>query len=485
MLKNVTAASPEQLRNLPTPARPKVDADDIVVPDGYDVTPILVGLTFPTSLAFAEDGTLFVCEAGSGWPLFPFVGARILAIEPSGAVREVVTEAEARLWGIDYRDGEIYAGFDGGATNKIVKYDVETGERTVLVDGIPGGGFHSVNGPAFGPDGYLYFNQGSVSLNGINGPEGFLLGAYNKYPDVHEIPGQDITLTGNDLSSSDPSDPLPTRTVSGAFKPFGTPAREGDEISGETLCTTGVFRTNPDGSGVELLAWGVRNGFGMAFDDQGDLFLSNFCMEDMGIRPVGNDPGQVLRVENAAEPHGSVQTPDWYGFPDYSADGLPVSDETHVPERGPRPEQLIRDQPELADHTVFLNEPHTGVGRMDFSHANGFGHRGDLFMCQFGSFFPINTPDPGDEPQGFDVVRIDTDDGTAERFMHNKQPGAATMQDGGGLERPIDCAFSPDGESLYVLDFGCVNIERSHLTSYGQTGVLWRVTPEGKEVEPT
>lgn len=41
-------ASPESLHNLPTPARPVVDASDVVVPEGYVVEPVMAGLSFPT-----------------------------------------------------------------------------------------------------------------------------------------------------------------------------------------------------------------------------------------------------------------------------------------------------------------------------------------------------------------------------------------------------------------------------------------------------
>lgn len=34
----------------------------------------------------------------------------------------------------------------------------------------------------------------------------------------------------------------------------------------------GVSRANPDGSDIESFVWGVRNGFGMVFDEAGDLY---------------------------------------------------------------------------------------------------------------------------------------------------------------------------------------------------------------------
>jgi hypothetical protein len=45
-----------------------------------------------------------------------------------------------------------------------------------------------------------------------------------------------------------------------------------------------------------------------------------------------------------------------------------------------------------------------------------------------------------------------------------------------GIERPVDCAFSPDGRSLYVLDFGVARVQEAGMFSYAHTGVLWRIT---------
>ena len=75
------------------------------------------------------------------------------------------------------------------------------------------------------------------------------------------------------------------------------------------------------------------------------------------------------------------------------------------------------------------------------------------------------------------VVRIDLDSGVGEPFLHNREPGPASAHPGsGGLERPVDCKFHPDGRSLYVLDFGVTVVAPTHVVAYARTGVLWRVT---------
>ncbi len=66
--------------------------------------------------------------------------------------------------------------------------------------------------------------------------------------------------------------------------------------------------------------------------------------------------------------------------------------------------------------------------------------------------------------------------GTAEDFVRNPQPGPASAHGTGGIERPVDCKFTPDGTSLYVLDFGLSPPDEAEHLSYGHTGVLWRIT---------
>jgi hypothetical protein len=77
---------------LPVPARSRVDPADIVVPDGYRVEVVLVGLSMPCGVGFVDDGTLYVLEGGSTWPTRPHLPGRILRLDPSGRQLDVVAE---------------------------------------------------------------------------------------------------------------------------------------------------------------------------------------------------------------------------------------------------------------------------------------------------------------------------------------------------------------------------------------------------------
>lgn len=322
-MKNIaTAFTNEKRLNLTTTARPIVDPDDVVVPDGYKVEVVAAGLSFHTGMGFADDGTLYILEGGSTWPTKPALPPRILRLNPDNSLEHFATETLGGSRGVTYRDGYIYVSCKGGYFARVVRYDVKTKERTILVDTIPSGGWHEPGGPVFSPhDGLMYFAHGSISQQGVALPGGFTVD-FAKHPNNRDIPGENITLTGNNVFTRNPLMPFPHLTETGAFKPFGTPAKKGEVVKGELWCSSGLWRTNPDGTDAELLAWGLRNPYGLAFNEDGELFASDNCLEEKGERSIAGDPDRIWHIRNAKTPHGSVKKPDWYGFPEVRADGV-------------------------------------------------------------------------------------------------------------------------------------------------------------------
>lgn len=218
----------------------------------------------------------------------------------------------------------------GGYHTRIIRYDVKTLKKEVLIDEIPDGGWHEPGGPVIGPDGYLYFAQGSVSQQGVVLPQGSTVDMA-KHPLAHDVPGQDVTLTGNNVWSRNPLMPFPYLTETGAFKPFGVPAKKNEVVKGQLWCSTGLWRSKLDGSEPELLAWGIRNPYGMAINEAGELYVSDNNMEEKSERAVAEDPDRIWHIKNAKQPYDTVLTPDWYGFPDICADGIPVYDKRKHP----------------------------------------------------------------------------------------------------------------------------------------------------------
>lgn len=66
-------------------------------------------------------------------------------------------------------------------------------------------------------------------------------------------------------------------------------------------------------------------------------------------------------------------------------------DERHKPNRGTPAQQLIQDPPPRSGPAVALFQPHTCLNMMDLSKSDSFGHRGKLFLTQWGTLAPLNS----------------------------------------------------------------------------------------------
>ena len=59
------AVSPDALQQLPTPARPRLDPADVLLPAGYRAEVVLAGLSMPCGIGVDDEGTVHVLEGGS------------------------------------------------------------------------------------------------------------------------------------------------------------------------------------------------------------------------------------------------------------------------------------------------------------------------------------------------------------------------------------------------------------------------------------
>src|SRR5205085_2475299 len=162
------------------------------------------------------------------------------------------------------------------------------GRRAVIVGDLPGPGQYHTDMVGFGQDGRLYFSQGAMTNTGIIGLDAYELGWLRRLPHAHGLPGHDLVLVGINVETSDPlSDRPDARASTGAFVPFGTSTEPGQRISAQLPCTAAVMRCNPDGTDLELVAWGLRNAFGLGFLPDGRLLAIDQGADDRGSRPVG------------------------------------------------------------------------------------------------------------------------------------------------------------------------------------------------------
>ena len=289
------------------------------------VTPLAVetvadGLSFPTSLAFDGDGTAYIAESG-----LPFGGAspggRVWRLE-NGRRSLVADDLRAPVNGLTFRDGALYVS-EGGHPGRISRLELD-GSRSTVLDDLPGPGNYHTNMCVFGPDGKLYFSQGAMTNSGIVGLDAYEIGWLRRLPHAHDLPGHEIELAGVNVETRDPTGSGSVET--GAFVAFGTPTARGQRLAAHVPCTAAVMRCEPDGSDLELVAWGLRNAYGLCFLPDKRLLAVDQGFDDRGSRPIGNATDLLYEVRPGA----------WYGWPDFVG-GDPVTDSRYCPERGTQP----------------------------------------------------------------------------------------------------------------------------------------------------
>jgi glucose/arabinose dehydrogenase len=323
----------------------------------------------------------------------------------------------------------------------------------VLVDGLPGPGDYHTNMVAAGPDGWLYFSQGAMTNSGIVGLDAYDIGWLGRLPEGHDLPGYDITLAGVNAETADPLSGDPASVaVTGAFSPFGSPTAPGQRVAASMPCTAAVLRCRPDGSGLETVAWGLRNAFGLGFLPDGRLLAIDQGADDRGSRPVGNAPDLLFEVRPGA----------WYGWPDF-IDGIPVTDGRFVPERGPAPSFLLtgHDQLPAPQRALLRFPPHAAAVKFDVAPPAWDTYAGHVYVCLFGDERPMTAP-PGPRA-GRCVSRIDPADWTMTQVL------------AGPLMRPIDIRFRPGDGALHVLDFGWFEMSPQGVEAKAGTGTVWRM----------
>jgi glucose/arabinose dehydrogenase len=415
---------------------------------------VTAGLHFPTSLVF-DDAAAYVVESG-----LPFGGAppggRVWRFD--GGERELVAEGlRPPVNGIAFHDGALYVS-EGGHPAALTRIAAD-GTRREIVTGLPGPGDYHVNGPVVGPDQRLYFAQGAMSNLGIVGVDSVQLAWLQRIPAAHDVPGVDVTLTGADVDTPDPRAPGTPPVRTGAFASFGTPSRPGQRVPAGLPATAAVMRCELDGSRLELVAWGLRNAYGLVFLPDGRLLALDQGADDRGSRPVGNAPDLLVEVRAGA----------WYGWPDYIG-GDPITDPTYAPRRGPQPELLLADHDELPppESPRLRFPPHVAATKLDVGPAHAGPWAGQLAVALFGDEAPLTVPG-GDPPAQRGVVRVD--------------PATWTLHDGlsGPWHRPIDVRFHPARPELWVVDFGEFEMTGSGALAKAGSGSVWRIALEEED----
>jgi len=279
-----------------------------------------------------------------------------------------------------------------------------------------------------------------------------------RLPHGHDLPGFDIVLNGVNRETLNPLETdANAKTFTGAFVPFGERTAPGQPVAAQIPCTASIMRCNPDGSNLELVAWGLRNAYGLGFLPDGRLLAVDQGADDRGSRPVGNAPDLLFEVRQNS----------WYGWPDFIG-GIPITDPGFQPVRGELPGFLLANHDELPapEKPLVTFPPHTAAVKFDVAPENSGRWAGHLFVALFGDEVPMTAP--AGPKVGRSVVRVDPSDWSLHPFVQ------------GGLLRPIDVRFSPAGGDLYILDFGSFEmLDNGGLSAEAGSGKIWRCAASG------
>lgn len=151
----------------------QVDAGDVQVPAGYTVSVVAQGFTFPTAATFDDQGNLYVTEAGYSYG-GDLMTPKLIRVGANGDKTTIATGEKNGPWtGVTYYKGNFYIAEGGrNKSGRLLKV-APNGSITALVNNLPSMGDHFTEGPAIGPDGYVYFSTGTATNSAVVGEDNY------------------------------------------------------------------------------------------------------------------------------------------------------------------------------------------------------------------------------------------------------------------------------------------------------------------------
>jgi len=447
----------------------KINTEDVALLKEYQIEKVAEGFTFPTSITFDDDGNAYVVESGYSYGEV-FTTPRLIRIGEDGSKKVIAEGSNNGPWTAVFFHENSFIVTEGGQMEggKILRIS-QSGEKTELLSGLPSKGDHHTNGAIVGPDGYIYFGQGTATNSAVVGIDNYQFGWLKRFPEFHDNPCEDIELTGENYETDNPLTEAKDKATTGAFSPFNQKTTKGQVIKGKVPCSGSIMRIPVRGGDPELVAWGFRNPFGLAFSPDENLYVVENGYDDRGSRPVWGSGDYLWKVDRGG----------WYGWPDFVGSGYAVDTDMHEPPGEPKPKRLINNSRKVPSRPVAYFGVHSSSNGIDFSRSKEFGFEGEAFIAQFGDQAP--TVGKVLHPVGYKVVRVNVNTGVINDFAVNKgkENGPGSLLGSGGLERPVAVRFSPDGNALYVVDFGVMLMSSEGAKPQSETGVIWKITRRG------
>lgn len=408
------------------------------------------GLSFPTSLSFDPAGNAYVAESGLPWD-GALKGGRVFRLMPGGKRQLIADGFRHPVNGLCWHQDALIVS-EGGYPGRISRLST-SGKCTTILDGLPGLGNYHTNMVAPGHDGKLYFSQGALTNLGVIGMDAYELGWLGRLPHNCDVPGYPVNLVGQKFETVDPfSSEIGDRAFTGAFSEFGKSHPPGTRIEPGLPCTASIMRCNPDGTELELVAWGIRNGYGLGFLPDGRLITTDQGSDDRGSRPIDHVPELLFEIKKGA----------WYGWPDFVG-AVPVTDARFVPTLGQGPEFILSNHNELPPPEKPLmelpvNSSATKFDSLPLSHPL---YPGQIILALFGDEKPMTAP------QGFkvgrNISRVDPAD-----WSHHPLPDLE-------LNRPIDVRYQAMDDSIWIVDFGEFEMSEKGMEAKKETGKIWKI----------
>lgn len=430
-----------------------INTNDITIENGYKIEVFAEGLDAPGSIIFTTEGDLLITNSGYT------SGNGAVLILRNGYFEVIADGFNMPLLGISYRNGLIYVAHKGYITT--LRLD---GSRQDIITGLPSYGDYSNCRVDFGMDGKMYFGVGTATNSGVVGTDNLWVNEYSFFCDR---PGQPIILNGQNFSSDNILIANRAEKVeTGAFKPFGETNSRYELVREVKRASGSILRANLDGTDIELVAWGLRcPAYLKFFYDQ--LYVTNNGYDVRGSRPIANAPDEFIQIVEGT----------WYGFPDF-AGGEPVNSPRFTPNGGMMPELLLSCHPSVPPRPLALFPPDSYLVGFDFNNDRKFAPVGTIYIAEFGSiqFRTIGNSVQLFPTSGYRVSKINPYNGSISTFIMNKSGFPSFLTGEGGLGRPVDVAFGPDG-ALYIVDMG-ISARDNPNVILPNTGVIWRVIKE-------
>ncbi len=324
-------------RVLPLSEQKVIDRRYVEYPSGTEFRPYITGLTAPSAFAFDSNGSVLIAESGADER-----SPRIYGFTRDGKYFDVYPKARhfpfvgsndfeiyGPLGGMVAAHGKIYVTHrDATGAGVVTAFDYEGGHKTLVAD-LPTRGDHSVTDIAMTPDGRIVFGVGSATNSGVVGLDNMSWLRANRNVCDQPWTDQSTSNRANYLLGWRFNTPNPFAglfgggeiAVTAPFQPFGQSIDIRIPRASNGKPNAAVFSIDPEGGDLVVEAHGVRYPAGLAFNDYGGLYMTNQGMKLRGTRPVKDDPDVMLKVV-----HGQ-----WYGWPDFSANLLPIQEARFQP----------------------------------------------------------------------------------------------------------------------------------------------------------